>query len=402
MVFGIARGVIQAMFWNKIKIVRTALVVAVATTGVSGLTFRIVAGEGQPGARSAPLDSSPPARTFPVSAGEGKPKEMGDRTGISARKGEPLTPQVADRPVAKAEEPTTARGYYERGRIHERNKRYAEALADYSKAIELDSQFIDAYFSRSSLYAWHPSLQMRAYAKAVTDLTKILEIEPKYYSARFNRALCYESLRDYDQAIADYSKVIDEDTDFSRYGAGKDAGLSAAHHYRGRAYQWYKSDYAKAAADYTEALRLAADAGPISPNYGETDMLHYRRGQVYHALKEYAKAETDFAIAFQRLPDYANLLSSWAWQLATCPDPQFRDGKKALQYARNANEKLGGKDPERLDTVAAAYAELGQFDEARKWEKQAIELLGPKANARRQAMQARLKLYETGKPFRTE
>ena len=121
-----------------------------------------------------------------------------------------------------------------------------------------------------------------------------------------------------------------------------------------------------------------------------------------HALKEFAKAQDHFAVALERDPDYLNLLNSWAWQLATCPDAKYRDGKKALEYAGKANEKSGGKKPECLDTVAAALAEAGQFDEAIKSQKKAIELLGPKADEQRKAMQARLKLYEAGKPFRTE
>jgi tetratricopeptide (TPR) repeat protein len=115
-------------------------------------------------------------------------------------------------------------------------------------------------------------------------LTKFLQIAPKDLRARFNRALAYESLREYDKAIADYTKVIEGKTDFSRNGDGKDKCLARTHHYRGRAYQWYKQENAKAVADYTEALRLDP----------EIEMVHYRRGQAYKALKEYAKAVADF------------------------------------------------------------------------------------------------------------
>lgn len=295
--------------------------------------------------------------------------------------------------VARADDPTTARGYYERGLIHEQKKRYAEALADFSKAIELDPKLTEAYFSRSAVYSGRPSLEKRDYAKAVADLTKILELEPKRFSARFNRGLYYESLREYDKAIADYSKLIDGDTDFSRIADGKEKSLARTHHYRGRVYQWYKNDYAHAVADYTEALRLDP----------QIEMVHYRRGQTFHALKEFANAQDDFAVALQRDPGYPNLLCSWAWQLATCPDPNYRDGGKALEYANKANEKTKGKRSDCLDTIAAAYAEVGQFDDAIKSQKKAIELLGSRADEQqRKAMHARLKLYEAGKPFRTE
>ncbi|GEM_PF-4834354 len=74
--------------------------------------------------------------------------------------------------VAAADEPTTARGYYARAFDHKNNKRFAEALADLSKAIELDPNFVDAYFSRSSLYSGHPSFEKRDYTKAAADLIK--------------------------------------------------------------------------------------------------------------------------------------------------------------------------------------------------------------------------------------
>jgi tetratricopeptide (TPR) repeat protein len=236
-------------------------------------------------------------------------------------------------------------------------------------------------------------LAKRDYAKAVADLTKMLEMQPKYYSARFNRALCYEQLREYDKAIDDYSKIIDDDTDFSRNGNTKANCLAATRHYRGRAYQWYKKDYAKAVADYTESLRL-------DPQLEE--MVNYRRGESYQSLKEYAKARDDFDVALTKDPAYPNLLNAYAWQLATCPEAKHRDGKKAMEYARAANEKSGYKRPECVDTLAAAHAEAGLFEEAIKLQKNAIGLLGPKADEQRKAMQARLKLYEAGKPFRSE
>jgi tetratricopeptide (TPR) repeat protein len=294
--------------------------------------------------------------------------------------------------TALSQEPSTVLEFYERGLKHENEKRYAQALADFTKAIELAPTFIAAYFSRSSIYSGHPTLEKRDYAKAAADLTKILEIVPNYFSARFNRALCYESLGKYDKAIADYTEVIDGDTDFSRNANGKDDCLARAHHYRGKAYHWYKNDHAKAVADYSEALRLDP----------KSEMVHYRRGQAHHALKKYREAHEDFGEALQRDPDYHNLLNSWAWQLATCPDPKYRDGRKALEYANKINKEPGKARPDDLDVLAAAYAEVGQFDDAVTWQKQAIDTLSPKADQQRKAMQARLKLYEARKPYRAE
>ncbi len=271
--------------------------------------------------------------------------------------------------------------------MHEQNKQYAAALADYSKAI------MEACFARSSLY--FEGQPKPEYAKAVSDLTKVLEVDPKDFAARFNRALAYEYLGEYDKAIADYTRAIEGDTDFSRIVDGKNDSLAMTHHYRGRAYQWYKRDNAKAVADFTEALRLDP----------KIEMVHYRRGQAYNALKEYAKAAADFTVALERDPDYPNLLCAYAWQLATCPDAKFRDGKKALELARKANETFKWQVADQVETLAAANAENGQFEEAVKWQKKAIELFAAKAKAHPEddkAMWQRLRQYEAGKPYRAE
>ena len=162
------------------------------------------------------------------------------------------------------------------------------------------------------------------------------------------------------------------------------------YHYRGRVYHWYKHDYANAVADYTMALQL-------NP---KIEMVNYRRGDAYHALGIYGKAEEDYVAALARDPEYPNLLNRCAWQLATCPDPKFRDGKRAVEMAMKANEKFGWKISEHVETLAAAYAENSQFDEAIKWEKKALELFDIKDVKQRKAMQKRVELYQAGRPFR--
>jgi tetratricopeptide (TPR) repeat protein len=295
----------------------------------------------------------------------------------------------------EADEPSSALEFWRLGQVREQHKQFEEALTDYTKAIELDPRFVEAYFSRSSLYAGHPSIDKRDYAKAAADLTAILELVPRSFEARFNRALAYESLRKYDEAIADYTRVIEDDTDFSRNGDGRDKSLALTHHYRGRARQWYQRDHAGAVADFTTALRLEP----------EIEMVHYRRGQSHHALKDYASAQADFERALERDPDYPNLLCAYAWQLATSPDPRFRDGPKGVRLAEKANQKFNWKVADHVATLAAAHAESGAFAEAVKWQTKAIELAAPKAAMRREdhkALTERLKLFAAGQPYRVE
>jgi len=69
------------------------------------------------------------------------------------------------------------------------------------------------------------------------------------------------------------------------------------------------------------------------------------------------------------------LRNALAFALATLPDPELRDGDRALALAREATQADGAASPDYLDTLAAAYAELGRFDEAVVEQRRALALV---------------------------
>ena len=88
-----------------------------------------------------------------------------------------------------------------------------------------------------------------------------------------------------------------------------------------------------------------------------------------------------------------------AWLLATTPNDSFRNGKQAVEFALKASQLTNQKSPTVLDTLAAAYAELGNFEEAVNSENKALtfsEFVQRSGNEARQ----RLQLYTEGKPYR--
>ena len=68
-----------------------------------------------------------------------------------------------------------------------------------------------------------------------------------------------------------------------------------------------------------------------------------------------------------------NLLNNFAWVLATSPDDKLRDGERAVKMATEACELTGYETPHILSTLAAAYAETGDFENANKWSQKAVE-----------------------------
>src|SRR5581483_8382273 len=89
--------------------------------------------------------------------------------------------------------------------------------------------------------------------------------------------------------------------------------------------------------------------------------------------------------------------NSLAWILATCPDAEYRHGPQAVLYANKAVELASKGKAEILDTLAAAYAETGDFKRAIDTEREALRYPSRNANEFHQ----RLNLYEHGKPYRS-
>jgi tetratricopeptide (TPR) repeat protein len=86
-----------------------------------------------------------------------------------------------------------------------------------------------------------------------------------------------------------------------------------------------------------------------------------------------------------------------AWILATHPAAELRNGARAVELATKACELTKWKDASYLDTLAAAYAERGQFDKAVEWQEKAVSLA---LEADKGGYQARLALYKSGQAYR--
>ena len=89
-----------------------------------------------------------------------------------------------------------------------------------------------------------------------------------------------------------------------------------------------------------------------------------------------------------------------AWRLATDPDPKRRDGQKAVELAEKAVMAGNQKNPEILDTLAAAFAETGSFTNAVRVEREAMALLNDEET--KSDFAVRLNLYLADTPYRDD
>ena len=132
---------------------------------------------------------------------------------------------------------------------------------------------------------------------------------------------------------------------------------------------------------------------------------NYHLGIVLFQTGRVDEAMAHFEKALENHPDFADAwdsLDHTAWLLATSPEASLRNGPKALALARQLDRLSGGNNPARLDTLAAAYAENGQFPEAVDAAQRALALARSQNNpALENTLRQHIKLLQAGSPLRS-
>ncbi len=134
-----------------------------------------------------------------------------------------------------------------------------------------------------------------------------------------------------------------------------------------------------------------------SPNAATAAETAWNTAQRHYKQGEYALAAKYCSDVIRLTPNNHFAYNGLAWLRATCPDGAQRDGKEAISLATKACELTEYKQGWILDTLAAAYAENGEFDKAVRWQKQAVLLAEDKL---KEKLRERLLLFESGRPYR--
>jgi tetratricopeptide (TPR) repeat protein len=247
-----------------------------------------------------------------------------------------------------------------------------ETLAKLNAHIENHPNHADAYLYRGLIWQERGELE-----RAKDDFDAVIRFDPKNADALAHRAIVWQELGKPSEAEADFSKAIRLDP------------ADPTNYFLRGILRRRRGDLKLAVGDWNESLRL-------EPRNAEALM---QRALALGMLDQFEAALQDCTAALRIDPKLYPVWQLQGWIRATCPDRRFRDGPRALESARKACELSEWRDSLTIETLAAAFAESGEFKTAVRWQTKAIGMLpsgsGPLEDAR-----TRLKLYESQKPFR--
>jgi tetratricopeptide (TPR) repeat protein len=223
-------------------------------------------------------------------------------------------------------------------------------------------------------------LRKSRFDAAFNDFEQASHLDRMNGAAHAGRAYVYRTKGQSDAAIREYNTATELDPEFS-----------IAYFNRANIY-YSKGEFEKAIDDYTASVRLnPKDAD----GYVARGITYCYAGRRTEGLKDLAKG--DALIVPGGSSEVA--LNGIAWFRATYPDGSLRNGKEAVEKATRACQITRWKEPYPLDTLAAAYAEIGNFNNAVIYEKRALSMSSI-LGTERSKMETRLKLYQQHQPYR--
>ena len=330
------------------------------------------------------------------------------RRGLTKKRMGDVSGAIADYDLALQINPNKSILYQLRGVSWYSQKDYNRALADFTEAIRLDPVDDGAFMGRVATYH-----AIKNFDAALKDLDYLIKNDANDTGYYYMRAAMWTEKGEHDRAIADYDiaiKLEPQNSDF----------------YVFRAFAWHKkNDQMRALADLDNALKL---------NWRNTEAYHLRiiircissdlpgaiddcsklieinpldskaysdRGAALTKNKMYFRAVSDLNEAIRLDPTLADAYEHLAHIYSTCPEPAVRDAEKAVAYATKGCNLTQWKDADQISTLAGAYSEAGNFDEAQKWQQQAIQLSKGSADSIERA-KAKLAQYQRHIPLHVQ
>jgi tetratricopeptide (TPR) repeat protein len=272
--------------------------------------------------------------------------------------------------------------YRLRGIIHRAEGKEDEALADFGKALAMQPKDPVSLLQRAEISLGRGDVQA-----AKRDLNEAIRVEPRVAdSVAAVRVRCYIALEEgrIADAIHDMNLIVQASPEDPFWT------LQLANLY-------LQDKRPRKAIELVTGI-LQRDPKNVSALRTRADTL-LGLGDHAAAIKDY---ETALKIGIEEPLQRSGVLNNLAWVLATSPKDDLRDGKRSIELGTEAAELTDFKEPHILSTLAAGYAEHGDFEEAIKWSSKAVQLGREQEHDQIEQLEEELNSYRENKPWREE
>lgn len=267
--------------------------------------------------------------------------------------------------------PEVSGNYLIRARVHLMQEKKDEALADLDKAVELDPSEIQGLLMRAEVH-----MDSEAFDKARMDVERALIVRPGLIRGILLRSLISAGERKFGAAATDLELLVQNDPENIPWKLQL-AMMYYADERPSKALGLFEEVLAKDSANYF-ALRGKAD-------------VHLITGDHAGAVAGYSKClETN--------AEDDHVLNNLAWVLATSPKDEVRDGKRSVELGLKACEATEYKEAHILSTLAAGYAEIGEWDKAIEFAQKAVDLADDTDNL--ENLKKEVESYQKKMPWR--
>jgi tetratricopeptide (TPR) repeat protein len=302
----------------------------------------------------------------------------------------------------------TAQAYCSRGLIRKHRGEFGLAIDDFDKALQLDKSNI-SYINNKAFTL----LDAKDWNSAIFEFKRSLIINSNNPEAFHGMGLVMFHTGNIDKALDDYTQAIKLKKDFGN--ALVDRGVAWA----------TKGELTKARDDTNEALRISGlSASSASSAFCTLGVINAIESNLAISI-DFTKKAIDINpknyVAHRNLAslllisnkikdsislyeksiflnkNYVEAYTELAWLLATCQQTEFRDGPRSVKLAKIACELTSWREWNSLDSLAAGFAECGDFDKAIEYEIKAISLSNEQTI---DLLNKRLELYRKKIPFR--
>ncbi len=284
--------------------------------------------------------------------------------------------------------------------------RFDEAIESLDAAIEVEPRLLSAYVRRAQV-----NIELGDMEQAVNDLDKALLLAPNHLASLVLRANCLQALEKPDRALADIERALQVQPNFAPALQMQVALLLQAERLQEALdvmLSWHNAEPGNAEVLVQLAITLR-QMGRIEDAIESFSAALERNDQLVVALQGRAdsyltvgrqtEAIADYEAALEINPEDPTVLNNLAWVFSTSKNDSLRDGERALELAIAAAELTEYKEAFILSTLAAAHAENGDFEAARKW---IAEAQDKSSDELREAIDKEAASYEEEEPFREE